>query len=69
MLAPSESFIASLPYGKIPDRIDFTTLTNEDRETYWNAVLEATNELVAELHTTLEKDGGRSAVMPIESIL
>lgn len=68
MLAPSESFIASLPYGKIPDRIDFTTLTNEDRETYWNAVLEATNELVAELHTILEKDGGRSAVMPIESI-
>ncbi|MFT7113069.1 MAG: hypothetical protein ACI9PC_001690 [Porticoccaceae bacterium] len=38
-------------------------------ETYWNTVLEATNELVEDLHSALEKDGARSAVMPIESIL
>jgi hypothetical protein len=69
MLAPSESFIADLPYGKIPDRKDFEDLSNEDRETYWNTVLEATNRLVDDLHAALEKDGARSAVMPIESIL
>jgi hypothetical protein len=69
MLAPSESFIADLPYGKIPDRKDFEDLSNEDRETYWNTVLEATNQLVDDLHAALEKDGARSAVMPIESIL
>ncbi len=69
MLAPSKAFIASLPYGKIPDRKDFENLSNEDREAYWNTVLEKTNELVDDLKTTLEKDGGRSAVMPIESIL
>ena len=69
MLAPSESFIAGLPYGKIPDRKDFTDLSNEDREAYWNTVLEATNQLVEDLHAALEKDGARSAVMPIESIL
>jgi len=69
MLAPSEEFIASLPYGKIPDRKDFENLSNEDRETYWNTVLEATNELVDDLDAALKKDGARSAVMPIESIL
>jgi hypothetical protein len=69
MLAPSEEFIASLPYGKIPDRKDFENLSNEDREAYWGTVLEATNELVSDLHTALKKDGARSAVMPIESIL
>lgn len=69
MLAPSEEFIAKLPYGKIPDRKDFEDLSNEDREAYWNAVLEATNVLVDDLHAALEKDGARSAVIPIESIL
>ena len=69
MLAPSEEFIASLPYGKIPDRKDFENLSNEDREAYWNTVLEATNELVSDLDAALKKDGARSAVMPIESIL
>jgi hypothetical protein len=69
MLAPSEEFIAKLPYGKIPDRKDFENLSNDERESYWNTVLEATNQLVEDLHTALEKDGARSAVMPIESIL
>jgi hypothetical protein len=32
-------------------------------------VLEATNKLVDDLHSVLKKDGARSAVMPIESIL
>lgn len=69
MLTPSESFIARLPYGKIPDRKDFENLSNDEREKYWNTVLEATSVLVDDLHTALEKDGARSAVMPIETIL
>ena len=69
MLAPSASFIADLPYGKIPDRTDFENLSNSERESYWDTVLEATNELVTDLHFALQKDGARSAVMPIESIL
>ena len=69
MLAPSEEFIASLPYGKIPDRTDFENLSNEERESYWHTVLAATNELVSDLHAALEKDGARSSVMPIGSIL
>lgn len=69
MLTPSESFIANLPYGKIPDRNDFVNLSNEEREKSWATVLKETDRLVTELHSALEKDGGRSAVMPIESIL
>jgi hypothetical protein len=69
MLAPSEEFIEKLPYGKIPDRKDFDNFSNEDREAYWNTVLEATTELVDDLDAALKKDGARSAVMPIESIL
>ena len=69
MLAPSKSFIASLPYGKIPDRKDFENLSDEAREKSWATVLEATDRLVNELHNALEKDGARSAAMPIESIL
>lgn len=69
MLVPSEDFIARLPYGKIPCRKDFVNLSNEERETYWQTVLTATDELVRELAEALNKDGARSATMPIESIL
>jgi len=48
---------------------DFVNLTNEERESYWNIVLKETDKLVSEFHMALEKDGGRSAVKPIESIL
>lgn len=69
MLAPSQAFIDKLPYGKIPDRKDFNNLSNEERESYWKTVLTATDQLVVDLHEALEKDGARSVVQPIESIL
>lgn len=69
MLAPTESFIASLPYGKIPDRKDFENLSNKEREKSWATVLSATDRLVDDLHSALEKDGARSSVRPIENIL
>ncbi len=69
MLTPDKEFIASLPYGKIPDRKDFVELSDEDRLAYWNTVLAATDKLVEEFHAMLEKDGGASAVQPIEKIL
>lgn len=69
MLAPTQSFIDQLPYGKIPDRTDFENLSNEERYTYWATVLTQTNKLVSELHSALKKDGARSSVRSIESIL
>jgi hypothetical protein len=69
MIVPTQEFIDQLPYGKIPDRNDFVKLTNDEREAYWETVLKETDKLVSELHLALEKDGGRSVVQPIESIL
>lgn len=36
ILAPSNDFIAQLPYGKIPDRADFSKMDSDQRITYWN---------------------------------
>ena len=69
MLTPSQDFIKSLPYGKIPDRKDFVNLSNQDRKTYWNTVLTATDTLVEEFHEMIETDGGASSVKPIDLIL
>lgn len=69
VVAPSKAFIAKLPYGKIPDRKDFTKLSDDDRESYWKGVLKATDGLVEDFHLKLEKDNLASAVRPIEGIL
>ena len=45
LLAPSEKFIRSLPFNKIPDRTDFTELDSTTRIKYWLKVLEETNKL------------------------
>lgn len=45
LLCPSEKFVASLPYGKIPDRKDFTTMEPEQRIKYWRVVLKETERL------------------------
>ena len=41
-VAPSEKFLKSLPFGKIPDRTDFVTFAGRDRErlAYWNEVID-----------------------------
>ncbi|KPH95805.1 hypothetical protein AMS58_03755 [Pseudoalteromonas porphyrae] len=45
MITPSKKFIASLPYGKIPDRTDFTKLDTDTRIKYWNTVFSETERL------------------------
>lgn len=45
MLVPSQKFIESLPYQKIPDRQDFTTMSETQRIKYWQEVLQRTDEL------------------------
>ncbi|MDG1752945.1 MAG: patatin-like phospholipase family protein [Thalassotalea sp.] len=45
MLVPSNKFIASLPYGKIPDRKDFTEMDAARRIKYWRTVLSETERL------------------------
>ncbi|KPZ58350.1 patatin-like phospholipase family protein [Pseudoalteromonas sp. P1-25] len=45
MIAPSKEFIAGLPYGKIPDRNDFSDLDADTRIKYWNTVFSETEKL------------------------
>ncbi|MGB1261498.1 MAG: patatin-like phospholipase family protein [Cognaticolwellia sp.] len=48
MLVPSEKFITQLPFGKIPDRKDFTDLDASTRLTYWQKVLQQSDDLAEE---------------------
>lgn len=45
MLCPSAKFIESLPFHKIPDRKDFTTMEPQERITYWQTVLKQSERL------------------------
>jgi len=51
MLVPSDEFIASLPYQKIPDRHDFLNLSDTDRINYWRKTVELTKHLADDLST------------------
>ncbi|MDY6903284.1 MAG: hypothetical protein SWH61_01240 [Thermodesulfobacteriota bacterium] len=63
MIAPSPAFVGSLPYGKIPDRKDFITLSGRDqtRFDYWDTVVEKSLELAEGIRDAL--DTGRIAEM------
>lgn len=45
LLCPSDSWVKSLPYGKIPDRTDFSRLSDPERLRYWQEVTERSFEL------------------------
>jgi len=45
MVVPSPEFVASLPFGKIPDRHDFTKIPVAERLAYWKTVLSETDRL------------------------
>ncbi|PKG81742.1 hypothetical protein CXF85_17370 [Colwellia sp. 75C3] len=55
LLAPSEKFIRSLPFNKIPDRTDFTELDSTTRIKYWEKVLEETDKLAECFHEFVVK--------------
>lgn len=51
LLCPSETWVKSLPFGKIPDRTDFSTMSDEARIAYWQEVTERSFELAQALKT------------------
>lgn len=55
ILCPSADFIASLPYQKIPDRNDFSKMTDEERIPYWQEVMRMTSGLAEELDQFIEQ--------------
>ena len=48
ILAPSKQFIASLPFGKIPDREDFKNLDADSRIAYWKQSVQQSQVLADE---------------------
>ncbi|WP_163931583.1 patatin-like phospholipase family protein [Paraferrimonas sp. SM1919] len=67
VVCPSEEFVASLPYQKIPDRKDFETMTPEQRIPYWSLVLKETERLAASFDELVQKQQ-LDRVKPIQSI-
>ncbi|PCI61896.1 MAG: alpha/beta hydrolase [Kordiimonadales bacterium] len=53
MLAPSDEYVASLPSGKIPERKNFTDMTDEDRLVYWRKVIGESERLADEFSECL----------------
>jgi hypothetical protein len=53
VLAPTPEFIASLPYGKLPDRDDFRRLDTNARMQYWREASRCSELLADELATVI----------------
>lgn len=65
LICPSESFVASLPNGKIPDRRDFRTYDPDTRERNWRIVVDRCREMADELRDVLENDRMAERLTPL----
>jgi len=54
MLAPADTFVAALPGGKIPERSNFSDMTDKERLAYWLVVTSESERLADEFHECLE---------------
>lgn len=59
LIYPSKKFIQSLPNNKVPDRKDFTTFSNEDRNHHWGIAYQRSFELANEFKELI--DNGKIA--------
>lgn len=55
LICPSPEFVANLPYGKIPDRTDFTELDADTRIAYWQNVFVETERLAEGLDNFIQR--------------
>ena len=54
IVAPSPSYVAALPYGKIPDRGDFSRMEQADRIRYWQTTLDESQRLADAMREVVE---------------
>jgi hypothetical protein len=61
LLAPSREYLATLPFGKLPDRSDFKRFVGQDqeRQRYWRTAMEQSRRLGDEFIDLV--DGGKLA--------
>lgn len=55
LLCPSQSFVAGLPQGKIPDRSDFSRMNHEARVAYWEECVRRSKALAEEFEEILQQ--------------
>ena len=68
MITPSAEFVAALPFGKIPDRKDFTDLDAPTRINYWKTVLSETERLAEHLDQVITQQN-MAVIKPITEII
>ena len=56
LICPSESFLANLPFGKIPDRGDFRALPPAERVAYWETCVRESARLADAFHNLISGD-------------
>lgn len=54
LLSPNQHFVSQLPYGKIPDRNDFSRMDDDTRIQYWQQSLNESLRLADDLATLIE---------------
>lgn len=54
LLCPSDTFVKNLPYQKIPDRTDFSTMDADQRIKYWKDVFVETQKLAEDIANIIE---------------
>lgn len=70
IITPSETFIDSLPYHKIPDRSDFKRFEEDDisRNQYWRECIERSQEVAEAVELSLNSDNLSEHVEPLEAL-
>jgi len=66
LMYPSKAFLAQLPFGKIPDRRDFRSLTPAARIHYWETCIRDSGRLAEELYNLLTGDDPLRGVKVID---
>lgn len=59
LLVPKKEFVASLPFGKIPDRNDFVKLSDAERKQYWQEVVQRSQVFATQLQDLQPQDWAR----------
>lgn len=56
LMCPSDTFLAQLPHGKIPDRGDFRVMSPSERVAYWETCVRESERLAEALHDLINGD-------------
>ena len=66
MLSPTPEFVSTLPYGKIPDRKDFSDLAPETRIRYWKTVISDSERLADSFLKQIQSPDLSKIIQPIQ---